>query len=147
MKNEQLTKKRYNFIRKQATKLLNLSNNKHPFALAYMANVNIVITQLDSLPGFIDQSDITNVTIYINSSLDSYSKKIVCAHELGHYILHKNNNNFQLFDTDIDAPNEFEANLFVKMIMPQVFAKADITKFKTISDFNKFVECQIRYTN
>ncbi len=148
MTEKRLTKERYMYILSKATELLTLSNNKHPFALAKILNVQIRLAPLvDNVPGFLENS-IPNhsATIYINSLIDSYSQKIVCAHELGHLLLHNAEDSYQLFDADINAISEFEANLFVQLLLPQVFARTSTKDFKTISDFNKFVSSQIHFT-
>lgn len=139
MKNKKLTKERYSFIKRKAELLLNSSNNKNPFYLAKAFGVPVVICPFATkLSGFIADN-----IIYINSNLDAYSKKIVCAHELGHYMLHKNTD--ELFDSNGNTFTEFEANLFIKILMPQVFSKVNTKKINSITDFNKYVENQINY--
>ncbi|TGE31893.1 ImmA/IrrE family metallo-endopeptidase [Desulfosporosinus sp. Sb-LF] len=59
--------------------------------------------------------------IVINSSLPEDLQRIICAHELGHALLHKDLaakntlNDFALFDTV--AKPEFEANLFAAELL------------------------------
>ena len=139
---EILTEDRYKFLKREAHKLLNLSSNNNPFYLAKALKMNINICSLkDELKGFILDN-----SIYINDKLDLYSQKIICAHELGHYILHRNLNAFELFDTDTESITEFEANLVAKEIMPQMFSRIYMNENKYVSDFNKFIENQIRFS-
>lgn len=133
--------KLYNHIKEKANELLSRVTNRNPFELAKAIGVNVVFYELDNrLPGFI-QDD----TIFINDNLDSYSKKIVCSHELGHYMLHKNVNEFELFDSETRKSVEYEANLFAKIIFPQAFARMDAEKICKRSDLNQYVKDQIRY--
>ena len=51
---EILTEERYNFLKREAHKLLNLSTNNNPFYLAKVLKININICSLkDELKGFI----------------------------------------------------------------------------------------------
>lgn len=138
---ESLTKERYNILKEKASKLLSLSSNHNPFYLSKILGIEVKTEFLEeNVPGFI-----LDDVIYISNKIDSYSKKIVCAHELGHYILHDNVDSFKLFYAGKESIIEFEANLFVKEIMPQVFARAKWNNFEYITDFNEYVESQIRF--
>ena len=52
--------------------------------------------------------------ITINNNYSDHSKKILCAHELGHAILHSDSgiNHFAITNTNINTSVEQEANLF-----------------------------------
>lgn len=52
--------------------------------------------------------------ISINKAYDEFSKKVLCAHELGHAIFHADNvcNHFAGSATNIENSTEHEANLF-----------------------------------
>ncbi|WP_461207855.1 ImmA/IrrE family metallo-endopeptidase [Clostridium sp. DL1XJH146] len=66
--------------------------------------------------------------IYINSNFDKLSQKVLCAHELGHAIMHSNPCNH--FDgNSISTLHEYEANLFAVAFLfnPDIFIM-DITK-------------------
>lgn len=52
--------------------------------------------------------------ICINDNYDNNSKKLLCAHELGHAVLHKGVGNYFGKNTDIDK--EYEANLFAALL-------------------------------
>lgn len=141
MKNKKPTEKRIDFIKRKAILLLNSSKNKNPFELAKSYGVHVVRRPLaKETPGFIADN-----IIYVDINLDAYSQKIVCAHELGHYMLHKDMN--ELYDADSNTYTEFEANLFIALLMPQVFSKIDIESLKSITDFNKYIERQINYSS
>ncbi len=52
--------------------------------------------------------------ITINNNYSDTSKKILCAHELGHAILHADSgiNHFAITNTNINTSVEYDANLF-----------------------------------
>lgn len=145
----EFSKKRFAFIELKANELLNSSSNKNPIALAKAIGLEIsrysFKDTLPAFPGFIE-----GTTIHINDDMDSYSQKIVCAHEIAHYLLHmlpieKNKDDFKCFDPQHDATKEFEANIFVGLVFPQAFSSIKIEDFESIAAFNNYVERQIRY--
>ncbi len=64
-----------------------------PFALCKSLNILVLFRNLESVRG-IYFYDLRKRIIYINYNLASYLKRQVAAHELGHAILHKNQNTF-----------------------------------------------------
>ncbi len=84
--------------------------------------------------------------IAINDSYTDFSKKLLCAHELGHSLLHNNGvNHFSLTSKNANTNVELEANLFAiallsdeefdnKLNMP--LDKLNNYLLKTIMDFN-----------
>lgn len=70
-----------------------------------------------------------NNYILINKKYDIKSRKILCAHELGHIILHKGNNRFKGDNLEY----EYEANLFAVALL---FSEEDFSmKFVEMSSF------------
>ncbi|SFG22637.1 protein of unknown function [Lachnospiraceae bacterium C7] len=56
--------------------------------------------------------------ISINSAYTDLSKKVLCAHELGHAILHEDNVNYFAITAENVAKNvEFEANIFALALL------------------------------
>lgn len=81
--------------------------------------------------------------ISINQEYTDLSKRVVCAHELGHALLHSDFvNHFQVTEKNINSKVEYEANLFAvgllcddeQFIVPVY--KMDNTMLKAILDFN-----------
>lgn len=57
--------------------------------------------------------------IFINGNLDSHTKKIVMAHELGHAILHRKNNCYFIMNKTflLNSRTEKEANMFAAELL------------------------------
>ena len=56
--------------------------------------------------------------ISINDAYTPYSKKILCAHELGHALLHQNSvNHFAVTGNNAQTSLELEANLFAVALL------------------------------
>lgn len=84
--------------------------------------------------------------IAINNNYNDFSKKVLCAHELGHALLHENTlNNFAITSQNIDTNVELEANLFalglltdesvnLNLIMP--IEEMNNYLLKSIMDYN-----------
>ena len=132
-----LTKERYIYILKKLNFLHVLSNSRNPFLLAKLFEIPIRFYDLEGVPGFIDKS---SQTIFIDKKLDYQSKMIVCAHELGHLILHRTDTSFNLFNTGIDTVTEFEANVFAFLFLPKHMFSKSLADFQTMSDFNNYIE-------
>ena len=133
-------------ISKISKDLLKLTPTKSPIDIANSLGVKIHYINND-LKGFIVKGDcVKNSTIYINEQLDNYSRKIICAHELGHlYSDSISENEASLFDSSIDSESEFLANYMVKCLMPNVFIFATSERYETIHAFNDYVESCIHY--
>ena len=57
-------------------------------------------------------------TIWINEAYTDVSKKVLCAHELGHAILHPDNiNYFGVTPQNVTKSVEYEANLFALALL------------------------------
>ena len=84
--------------------------------------------------------------ISINDAYTDFSKKVLCAHELGHALLHENCvNHFAITGTNVTTAVEQEANLFAvallsdsdidqKLTMP--LASMNNYLLKSILDYN-----------
>lgn len=144
MINNLIEEKRLKKIQRKAEFALKCSDTKNPLNIANALGIKVCTIDLKSVKAFIAGTS-NEETIYIDEKLTSYSKKIVCAHELGHYFL--NSNNYaECFDSEIDSYNEFEANLFVMYLMPQVFTRMDFEKINSIEQFNSYVEQKVLST-
>lgn len=95
-------------------------NTTCPFELSSKLNINIVEWDLhEEINGFY-KYDRKNQYIYINQNLSDEWKKVVCAHELGHALLHarlntpfmKRNTLFSVNKVEREA-NRFAAELLI----------------------------------
>lgn len=92
---------------------------RNPFDIIREKNAILVYAPLINVRGFYQYFQ-RNHIIYINENLSSHDQKFVCAHELGHMLLHKNANTIYMdtrtsFNTDkyeIEA-NQFAVNLLI----------------------------------
>ena len=58
--------------------------------------------------------------VYISDKYNTYSQKIIAAHELGHLLLHSKDD-FNMFNSDDSSlKKEYEANIFAMEFMPQI---------------------------
>lgn len=75
--------------------LISRLSQKHgtrdPFRIAEELGFIIVAAPLVDIRGFQQRARRRNF-IYINSELDEQQQRLVCAHELGHYFLHRSMN-------------------------------------------------------
>lgn len=92
----------------------------NPFQICAENGVVTRFYALGSLKGFyVVINDIP--FIVINSSLDDFTARVVCAHELGHHVLHRSFatmhllNEYELYRTETRA--EREANLFAAHLL------------------------------
>lgn len=89
----------------------------NPFDICEKRNIVVNFQDLGKLRGFYRYSK-RNKVITINSSLEEHMRKIVCAHELGHEILHSEHNRIFLNSTFV-LPSRFEnqANRFAVYLL------------------------------
>ena len=73
-------------IKKKADSLVRKHQTRNPFEIIQGMNVIVVFAPLCGVRGFYQYF------IYIDENLPEHEKKFVCAHELGHMLLHKKAN-------------------------------------------------------
>lgn len=106
----------------QASQLKIIYNTDDPFEIATKLGIEVKIVDenikvLKACTDYIDNKPF----IKINSQYTTMSQRVLCAHELGHIILHQGvkheyKNNYSGY-YDLDA--EFEANMFaVALVFP-----------------------------
>lgn len=78
-------------IKKKADSLVRKHQTRNPFEIIQGMNVIVVFAPLCGVRGFYQYFQRNNI-IYINENLPEHEKKFVCAHELGHMLLHKKAN-------------------------------------------------------
>lgn len=103
-----------NYIIDRALQTLN-NYGANPFDAAIAAGAHLSFKDLGSLKGAYFGA-MPKPTIVINSNMDEHIQKVVCAHELGHYILHKDLNvsceNIDFSKSTQAGILEREANIF-----------------------------------
>lgn len=78
-------------IKKKADSLVRKHQTRNPFVIIQGMNVIVVFAPLCGVRGFYQYFQRNNI-IYIDENLPEHEKKFVCAHELGHMLLHKKAN-------------------------------------------------------
>lgn len=109
------------YITECAETLINRYDTRNPFQLCKILNINIRYKDLGNAikAYFFYQSRIKNIVI--NQRTTAISRRILCAHELGHGILHKELaamhgfHELELFDSTSCV--EYEANLFAAELL------------------------------
>ena len=103
-------------IKLRVLNLIARHRTRSPFKLARALNIEIIYQDLGEVRGFFKKI-LRRKYIFINSEFD---QKLVCAHELGHAILHSSNRiQFLIDNTKILRRNkiEDEANLFASWLL------------------------------
>lgn len=105
-------------ITKLTKKLIKKYKTNDPFELAQCLNIKIFIEPLGNINGFY-QSCPKNKVIHLNENLDEFQKVIVCAHELGHALLHSKLNILFLEKNTFFIKNRYEneANKFAAELL------------------------------
>ena len=100
-------------IKVLADKIAKRHNTRDPFQIANDLGFITVYAPLMEVRGF-QQRILRRNLIYINSDLDEIQQRLVCAHELGHYFLHRGTNRiFMDRNTDfVSQKIENEAHKF-----------------------------------
>lgn len=107
------------WIKKKVEYLYEKYNTRNPFTLAKYLNIEIFYWDLPpDIKGFY-QYEKRNRFIFINSNLSIEEQLIVCAHELGHAILHtKLNTPFMRANTLFSIDKfELQANTFAAYLL------------------------------
>ena len=95
-------------------------NSRNPFEIIRGMNTILVVTPLVGIRGFYQYFQRNNI-IYIDENLSRHDQMFVCAHELGHMLLHKKANTV-IMDTKTCFNThryEKEANKFaVELLIP-----------------------------
>lgn len=108
------------YIQHVANKLIKKYDTRDPFQLCEATGIQVIYADLGNLKGMYKYLK-RNRFAAINENLDSFTQALVCAHELGHDILHQDLarkvclQEFMLYD--MKSRPEYEANLFASEIL------------------------------
>lgn len=111
-------------ISKKVDRLVRKYQTRNPFEIIKNMNVILIFYPLEGIKGFYQYFQRNNI-IYIDERLSDKEKLFVCAHELGHMLLHKNANAiFMDSRTNLNTTKyELEADRFA---MNLLISDADI---------------------
>ena len=110
-------------IQQKAHRLVRFYKSRNPFEIIKGMNVILVYYPLNGVRGFYQYFQRTNI-IYIDERLPEHEQKFVCAHELGHMLLHQNTNCIFLDSRTHLNTNQYEseANKFaMEILIPDDF--------------------------
>ena len=105
-------------IKQKANSLARKYSSRNPLEIVKNLNVILVYYPLRDVRGFYQYFQRNNI-IYIDDELSENEQKVVCAHELGHMLLHKNFNAL-FMDTRthfVTTKYENEANTFAAELL------------------------------
>ncbi|MCM0648685.1 ImmA/IrrE family metallo-endopeptidase [Clostridium swellfunianum] len=107
-------------IKKIVKKLVEKYGTNNPFELAECLGIKILYEPLGNIRGFY-QACPKNKIIHINNALDELNRLLVCAHELGHAMLHAKLNILFIEKNTFYIKNkyEIEANMFSSELLIQ----------------------------
>ena len=103
-----------------AAKLAAKYGTRDPFRIAEEMGFIVVFAPLVDMRGFQQRAKRRNI-IYINEGLDEQQQRLVCAHELGHHLMHRGMNRiFMDHSTQIVTQKyENEAHIFsLELLFP-----------------------------
>lgn len=102
-----------------AKSLVKKFNTRDPFQITKEKNIILVNAPLVDIRGFYQYYKRQHI-IYIDQDLTEHQKEFVCAHELGHMMMHRNSNaifmdthTFFVKNKYENEANEFAINLLV----------------------------------
>ena len=135
-------------IKKIVNSLVKKHKTRNPFEIIKGLNVILVPVPLEGVRGFYQYFQRNNI-IYIDDSLPEHEQILVCAHELGHMLLHKKAN--ALFMDTYTGFNttkyEKEADLFAMELLVPIeankFAAELLIDDEVFLEFQEFTTNQI----
>lgn len=111
-----------------ANKLILKYKSRDPFTIVENMNAYIVYAPLKGVRGFYQYFQRNNI-IYIDESLPDHEKRLVCAHELGHMMLHRKTNTYRInaYTSLNTTKYEKEANRFAMYLL---ISDADLEEYR-----------------
>ncbi|CEG25965.1 ImmA/IrrE family metallo-endopeptidase [Bacillus sp. B-jedd] len=107
-------------IKRKVTSLINKFQTNDPFLIAEARSIEVLYLDLGKILGFYRSYKRVQI-IHLNCNLDEKVRNFVCAHELGHAILHPGANTSFLKNNTYYSIDKFEreANKFaVELLLP-----------------------------
>ncbi|MCI5654945.1 ImmA/IrrE family metallo-endopeptidase [Candidatus Pseudoruminococcus sp.] len=108
-------------IERITSNLVQKYNTNSPFELCDYLGVNVIYQELpDCVRGFFIKI-LKSFVVVINNTVDEDEAKVVCAHELGHIILHSETNSISLNSRTYLCTSKYEreADLFAVNLLLQ----------------------------
>lgn len=105
-------------IKRLANWIAHKYHSRDPFEIIQGMNVILVYTHLEGIRGFYQYFQ-RNDIIYINDGMPDREQRFVCAHEMGHMLLHRKTNAIFMDRHTFLNRNKFEieANMFAMELL------------------------------
>ena len=106
-------------IRKSAADAVRQYGTRDPFTLAREMHIELLVRELGTLKGFY-KGVYGTPFIILSRHLSRGEATLVCAHELGHHLLHRQFAAFGFEEVSVFSPasrREYEANLFAAELL------------------------------
>ncbi|WP_199425806.1 ImmA/IrrE family metallo-endopeptidase [Thermaerobacillus caldiproteolyticus] len=100
-------------------KLLLKHNSRDPFVIAEAENIIVQEKELPSITKGLAVKILKRKYIVLNHTLNNSEKKYVCAHELGHHLLHDVQNHRFILENTLNPNGKYEreANAFAACLL------------------------------
>ena len=138
-------------ISSKVKSLVRKYGTRNPFEIIKSMNVIVVFYPLEGVKGFYQYFQRNNI-IYIDERLQDHEKLFVCAHELGHMLMHKKANaifmdsrtqlNTDKYETEAD---QFAMNLLISDEMIEERLDFTTSQFSRVSGYErKLIELRLK---
>lgn len=111
-------------IQQLVHRLIQKYQTRDPFEIAKTLGYTVVFTNLSGIRGFYQYIHRCHI-IYLDNSLSESDANFVCAHELGHSLLHRDINRIFLDSATLLVANRFE-NEANKFAVSLLFSEEDL---------------------
>ena len=102
------------------------TNNPYRIAEYFGFEVKGRVESKNSRPAYVIKAEGYPVVISIMDGYTERAKKILCAHELGHALLHDGYNSYDVSAKNKDTNVEYEANIFAMALLSDDLALCQI---------------------
>lgn len=126
-------------IKQNVRKLIETHGTSNPFLLCDYLDIKIIKSNLgNEIKGFFQRTPSGHKIIHINSSIDENEMKYICAHELGHAVLHTNVSIALFIENPLQIKNkyEIEADKFAAELLIDIETDAHYYKDMTIKQLS-----------
>ena len=138
-------------IKKKIAHLKSTYETNNPFDLAKFLGIFILYEELGSIKGYYNKQ-LRLKQIHINCNLNRHEMQFTCAHELGHAVLHPNENTQFLRNNTLLSVDklEIEANKFaIELLLPDEilneYKEYSIEQLSRLLGYNeKLIELRIK---
>jgi len=107
-------------IRKKVVQLVQTYDTNNPFEIASLEKIHVIFEELGQIRGYYHEIFAVKI-IHINSVLDDTEQTRVCAHELGHSLLHESQNSPYMYSHTLYPLGKYEKEadkFMIQLLIP-----------------------------